>query len=307
MRELGYVYNRSAANLRTSRSRLVGMVISDLMNPFFAELAVGIENAFQKAGYVPILANTSEDPERQHRVLKVMREHGVGGIVISPARSTDPISLGTPGDRIMPMVTTMRRLDDDSLPYVGPDNRAGARAATAHLIAHGHRRIAFVGGLAHMATQRERLAGWRDALVAVGLDPDAQRLIETLPTRAAGSEVVGAFLAGPDAPTAALCYNDIVAIGLIGALAQRGLEVGRRFGVIGFDDIAEARYCAPALSTVSADTQHLGGMAAQVLLDLIDGVETPANLIGDTRLIVRQSCGGPLTDASSLTAARAFA
>ncbi|MBL8573114.1 MAG: LacI family DNA-binding transcriptional regulator [Hyphomicrobiaceae bacterium] len=294
MAKLGYVYNRGAANLRTASSRLVGMVISDLLNPFFAELAVGLEEAFYRAGFVPILANTAEDAIRQTDVLRSIHEHGVAGLIISPAIGTDPATIRDAVGPRLPVVSTMRRLEGCDLPYVGPDNRSGARAAVAHLIALGHRRIAFVGGFPTMTTTRERLDGWRDALVAAGLPHSDALVFPTMPTRAAGAVIADAVLAGPDAPTAALCYNDIVAIGLIRALAERGSDVGASFGVIGFDDIAEARHNAPPLTTVSAETRHLGAIAADVLMKLILGeANPPHNVIGQTRLIVRDSCGAP--------------
>lgn len=299
MARLGYVYNRGAANLRTASSRLVGMVISDLLNPFFAELAVGLEEAFYRAGFVPILANTAEDAARQTDVLRSIHEHGVAGIILSPALGTDPATIRDAVGPHLPVVTTMRRLDGCDLPYVGPDNRSGARAAVAHLIALGHRRIAFVGGFPDMSTARERIDGWRDALVAAGLPTSDELVFPGMPTRAAGAGLVDAVLAGPDAATAALCYNDIVAIGFIRALIDRGRDVGAGFGVIGFDDIAEACHNAPPLTTVSADTRHLGAITADVLMQLIQGeARPPHTVIGQTRLIVRDSCGAPFRDES---------
>src|SRR5215471_6206559 len=132
--QLGYVYNRSAASLRTARSRFVGMVISDLMNPFFTELAVAIEDALHRLGFVPILANTNEDADRQAKVLQSLCEHGVAGIIMSPARGTDAWSLSQLLLRALPTLLTMRRIEGSRLAYVGPDNVEGSRSAVAHLI-----------------------------------------------------------------------------------------------------------------------------------------------------------------------------
>lgn len=301
--QLGYVYNRSAASLRTARSSFVGMVISDLMNPFFTELAVGIEDGLYNLGFVPILANTNEDVERQTRVLHSLREHGVAGIILSPARGTDVWSLAETLPRALPMVLTMRRVEGSALPYIGPDNRVGSRDAVGHLINLGHRSIAFLGGYASMTTQRERISGYRDALIAAGLPLRDELIFEAMPTRAGGSEAISAALASPYKPTAAFCYNDIVAMGATRALGLRGIRVGVDFAVIGFDDIVEAEHNAPPLTTVNADTRIMGTRAARSLLGLIDGADPQAmSFIGTTRLVVRESCGAYRRDSLKETA-----
>jgi LacI family transcriptional regulator len=291
----GYVYNRGAANLRTASSSFVGMVISDLTNPFFCELAVGIEEGLYQLGFVPILANTNEDTERQAQVLRSMREHGVGGIIMSPARGTDAWMLANLYSRTMPMVITMRRIIGSPLPYVGPDNQAGARRAVEHLIGLGHRRIGFLGGYSTMTTQQERIAGWRDAILGASLPFDEGLVFESMPTRDGGRRAIEAALASPAPPTAVICYNDIVAMGATRALSTRGLKPGRDMAVVGFDDIDEAEHNAPPLTTVSAETRLMGARCAESLIGLIHGGDpSTMGFTGPTRLVVRESCGAPL-------------
>jgi LacI family transcriptional regulator len=289
---LGYVYNRGAANLRASSSSFVGMVISDLTNPFFAELAAGIESALFALGFVPILANTNEDVERQAHVLRSLREHNVAGIIMSPARGADVWTLANQLPQTMPTIITMRRIIGSPFPYIGPDNRLGSQEAVAHLIRLGHRRIAYLGGDEKITTQQERAAGWRDAMAAAGVPYDDSLMFPAPPTRAGGRDALERALASPRPPTAVFCYNDIVAMGATRTLAMRGLTPGRDMAVIGFDDIAEAEHNAPPLTTISADTREMGARCAQSLLRLIKG-EDPATLsyAGKTRLIVRESCG----------------
>ncbi len=289
---LGYVYNRGAANLRGATSSLIGLVINDLTNPFFAELAAGIEDALFQRDLVPILANTSENPDRQARVLKSLREHGVAGIIMCPARGTDAWTLANQLPPSVPIVITTRRISGSPLPYVGADNRLGARQAAAHLAGLGHRRIGFLGGEAKMTTHQEREAGWRDALAAAGIPVDESLVFQGAPTRRGGFEAMQRLLATPRPPSAVLCYNDIVAIGATRALLDRGMLPGEDMGVVGFDDIAEAQDNAPPLTTISADAKQLGARCAESLLSLING-EDPASLsyLGETRLIIRQSCG----------------
>jgi len=292
MQRLGYVYNRGAASLRAASSDFVGMIISDLTNPFFAELAVGIEDALYRLGFVPILANTNEDHERQAHVLRSLREHHVAGVIMSPARGSSAWTLANQLPASIPAILTMRRMIDSPLPYVGPDNRAGSREAVEHLLRLGHRRVAYFGGDASMTTQQERVGGWRDALAGAGILADESLIFETMPTREGGREAIERALALARPPTAVACYNDIVAMGATRALARRGLTPGVDMAVVGFDNIAEAEHNAPPLTTVSADTRALGARCAESLLGLIRG-EDPAGLsfYGQTELIIRESSG----------------
>ena len=193
---LGYVYHRGAASLRAASSDFVGMVISDLTNPFFAELAVGIEDALYKLGFTPILANTNENPERQAQVLRSLREHNVAGIIMSPARGADAWTLAQQWPPSIPAVITMRRMIGSPLPYVGPDNRKGARDAVEHLLRLGHRRIGFLGGDASMTTQQERVERLaRRAQRLRASPPTIRSSSRSAPTRAGGREAIERALA----------------------------------------------------------------------------------------------------------------
>jgi LacI family transcriptional regulator len=158
------------------------MVISDLSNPFFTELAIGIERACQTADVIPFLANTAENVVRQAQVIRSMREHGAAGLIICPAIGTEPAELDalTAG---LPVIFAMRWLKDARGSVVVPDNRQGARRATAHLFSLGHRRIAFLGGADGMIVREERLAGYRDALAEAGVGQDPALVVTSMPTR----------------------------------------------------------------------------------------------------------------------------
>src|SRR6516225_6052863 len=178
MAELGYIYHRGAATLRGAKSGVLGMVINDLSNPFYVELAIGIEQACQGARFIPFLANSAEDPVRQQEVIRSMREHGAAGLVVAPAinsalRDMKPLIAG------LPVVQVMRRLPGLKASLVAPENREGARKATAHLIAQGHKRVAFVGGTTSLLVREERLSGYRLALEDAGIPLDASLVIET--------------------------------------------------------------------------------------------------------------------------------
>jgi LacI family transcriptional regulator len=302
--ELGYVYHRGAANLRLARSNIVGMVINDLSNPFFAELAVGIEAALQGSDYIPVIANTAESLTRQARVLRTMREHDAAGLILCPAGGTQAEALADFAAAGIPVVLAMRRVPGAMVSAVVPDNRAGAMAAVAHLARLGHRRLAFLGGLASMTAFAERSQGFRDGLAEAGLAADPSAIVPAMPTRAGGAAAMAAALALTPAPTAALCFNDIVAIGAVHALARHGLRAGADFAIVGFDDIAEAAHMSPPLTTVAVDASGLGAHAARMLLRRIEsGAARAETHIGAARLVVRESCGAPGPEAESAAAA----
>lgn len=293
--ELGYVYNRGAASLRNARTNIVGMVINDLANPFFAELAVGIERVFQAAGYIPFIANVSENPRRQNEVLRSMREHDIAGLIICPARGTRAADLEPILSRNFPLVCAMRRVVGLRAALVTSDNHRGARRAVEHLLALGHRRIAFVGGYVDMNAHVERCGGYMAAMDTAGLSVTSGGVFEGGPNRETGNMAADWLLDRAQPFTAALCFNDVVAFGLIDGLKRRGVDVGHDFGVVGFDDVREARYSAPPLTTVAVDTHALGERAAHLVLRMIHGDGRPEDYVGDVELVVRESCGAGAT------------
>ena len=298
IKELGYVYNRGAANLRQASSTIVGMVINDLTNSFFAELAVGIDEVLQSAGYVTFMANTAESVDRQAEVMSSMHEHGISGLLLSPARGTSPADLKPLIELGVPVVLVVRNLAGAGASSVRSDNYAGALAAVRHLIGLGHRRIAFLGGYGDVGVFTERVQGYRDALSQAGLSFEPDLIVTTAPSRAGGAAAIERILARPDMPRAALCFNDAVAFGVCDGLRAAGKEPGIDFGVVGFDDVIEARGAQPALTTVSVDPQGLGRRAAQLLLKQINSGEGAVeNLVTSVRLVVRESCGARLRHA----------
>ena len=289
---LGYVYNRNAANLRRQTSDMVAMVINDLTNPFFAELAVGLGEALEAAGYVSLMANTGEDPARQRRVMETMREHDAAGFILSPATGTETRQVSAMTDWNVPVIQVMRWLPGARLGAVVPDYALGMRMAAERLLALGHRRIAFLGGIEGNAVTTERVRGYRAALEAAGIAVDPTLIVPAAVNPGGGVEALRAAIALERPPTAALCFSDVVAFGVLDASAAAGLKVGRDFSVIGFDDIAAARHTLPPLTTVAVYPQELGRRSAAALLRRIaDPSEPPQQEILAPSLIVRGSCG----------------
>lgn len=296
IRELGYIYDRRAANLRQSaaKSKIVGVIVNDLTNAFFAELAVGIDEIVQSADYVQFLSSSSESLDRQQELIVSMQEHGISGLILSPARGTRARDLKSVLSNDIPVVLVVRDVPGSPASVLKSDNAAGAREATEFLLGLGHRRIAFLGGFPETAVHSERVAGYRAALEAAGLAAGDHLVVPESPSRAGGAVAMGAVLSMREPPTAAICFNDAVAFGACDGLRAKGLEPGRDFGIVGFDDVIEARTAVPSLTTVSVDPQGMGRRAATLLLKQINArTNDPETVITSVRLVVRDSSGLP--------------
>jgi LacI family transcriptional regulator len=291
---LGYVYNRGAANLRTQRSHTIGVAINELTNPYFAELTAAIQRAFFDLGRTVFIANSEEDPVRQDQFIATMREYNVDGLAICPSQGTRRESLRRLKTQGIPCVLISRNVAGSGLDYAGHANLEGMRMATEHLIVLGHRRIAMLGGTDLISTGAERRAGYRDALIRHGIPVDPDLIVAGPPTRDFGATAVKTMLASEDPPTAAVCFNDVVAFGVMLGLRQVAREPGRDFAVIGYDDLAEAALWTPALSTVAVDSASIGAVAAQLLLHRIEHPEArPRRIILEPKLILRASSFPP--------------
>ncbi len=295
LKKQGYVYNRAAANLRQRRSSSVALVVNDLSNPFFAEFAAGADEALGAAGYVTLLGSTSESPERQQTVLTSLMEHDPAGIILSPAEGSDGEALQQILGTHVPVLVFNReptrvQWTASHWDYLALANRRGAELATRHLLERGHRRIAFFGGHADSSSCRERRRGYADALAVAGLAIEPGPMIETAPTRLDAAAHSAALFAHAPAPTAAVCYNDAVALGLMLGLATRGLRAGRDFAVTGFDDIPEAAVSTPPLTTLATDPRARGRQAATRILERVrhPGTDTVRGSV-PVRLIIRAS------------------
>jgi len=288
-RKLGYVYNRRAADLRRKTSNAVGVVINDLMNPFFAEVLVGLERKLVDAGYTVLMAHTSEDLARQDRVLQTMREQNVAGIALCPALDTPASLTSTIKSWGIPLVVMIRTLGDGAYDFAGSDNALGVQQAVAHLIKTGHRRIGFLGGRSGPVLE-QRLKGYRTALADAGISFDSELVFTSNPTRAGGHGSMLALLDQAKPIKAAVCYNDLVAFGALSALGERGLHAGNDFALMGFDNVLDAAHSNPPLSTVDVSPSELGETAGVLLLARIENPALEAQTHRATpSLVLRQS------------------
>jgi LacI family transcriptional regulator len=291
MAALNYVYNRSAATLRGAGTGLIGLVINDLRNPFYTEFAASAQMTFARHGYATVIANVDENPGIQAHVIGSMIEHGVSALVISPAYGN-----GAVFDRIaragIPALQVLRLLDarTDLFPFASLDYASGGRRAARHLVEMGAQRIAFVGGLEDRSVTRERMSGYLAVLKEAGLAPVA---IPGRPARAFGRDMALSIACEHPAVDAALCFNDLVALGMLSGFQQLGVSVGTDFKLVGFDDIEESALAWPQLSSVRCDIGAFGRRAAEAMLRWLEaGERPPATHHAPVELVVRRSSAG---------------
>ncbi len=291
-REIGYIYNRRAASLRTSRSGIIGVVVHDIMNPFYAEILRSIEIELDRSRQTFILSNHYDRLDKQRNFIDTMLQLGADGVIMSPAIGTPASDIAMAEENGLPVVLIARSVEGANVPAFRGDDAYGIGLATDHLIALGHRVIAMVGGTDQTSTGRDRYQGYVDAMERAGLEAKKDWRIPGPRTRQAGFEATERFLAIKERPTAAVCWNDLVAFGLMNGIARVGMKVGEDISVTGYDDLEEAVISSPALTTVCNGQQEVGQKAARALLDRLNGKGVdPSQALIMPELRVRNSTG----------------
>jgi LacI family transcriptional regulator len=291
IKKLGYVYHRGAASLRRKYSHAVGLIVSDLTNPFFAEIIVAIEERLAEAGFVTLLGNTSEDRSKEERLLRTMQEFPADGILICPTLRAEPLKRTPNLGEVFPIVAIARRVP--GLDYVGIDNAQGALLAVEHLYRIGHRRIAFLGANANLLAADDRLKGYKQAFSQLELEFDPLLVLSTNLNRRGGFDGVQKLMKAKNPPGAVLCFNDVVALGAMEGLQRLGRKPGIDVGIVGFNNIPDAAQCVPGLTTIDNSPHQLGESAAELLLKRIEQRVAPIRtLVLQPQLVVRESCGG---------------
>ncbi len=287
MAELRFLRNASARQLRAGVSTTVGAVLADLGNPFYTEIARGIEDRLGRDGHTLLLCSSDENPEREAQFLRQFAEQGVRGLLVTPMPST-PERLAEFGDLGIPSVLV--DATSRSLPAVSVNHVSGGRQAIAHLIERGHRRILFLSADQRLQQTRHRLRGAIEAVAAAGLDPSDVLHVASLDALDAngGEQAMAAALRSGNgaAPTAVFCINDLVALGVLRALRDAGLSVPDDMAIVGYDDLYWAGELATPLSSVRQPMHALGWAAADLLLN---PPEEPTNTVFEPELVVRAS------------------
>jgi LacI family transcriptional regulator len=292
IRELGFVRNEAARQLRAGRSRTIGLVVLDVGNPFFTDLAAGVEVTANKAGLSVVLCNSNDDDDREQHYLSLLQEQRAFGILITPVGGkTSGIDAvrrsGTP-------VVLVDRGSNRRQCSVSVNDHVGGELAVAHLISQGHQRIGFVGGPLAINQVSERLAGARAAMHAAGMRKDALVVIETPRLDVASGRATGEQIAALPVrrrPTGVFCANDLLALGLLQDTTRRRLAVPGDLAIVGYDDIEFAAAAAVPLTSVRQPRAQLGQAAMDLLLEeAIDpNGHQHRQVVFEPELIVRES------------------
>ena len=292
--DLGFVRNDAARQLRAGRSRSLGLIVLDVANPFFTDVARGAEDRAAEAGFAVLLGNTDDSLAREAAYLDLFEEQRVHGVLISP--------LGDVGDRLTqlrargtPTVLVDRQTEDRSFSSVAVDDVAGGRLAAQHLVSIGKTRIAFVGGPSSIRQVIDRLKGAREAVAehpSAALEVIETEALSVLAGRAAGEQILQR--APGDRPDAIFAANDLLAIGVLQALNMRGdLYVPRDIALIGYDDIAFASAAVVPLSSIRQPSVLIGYTAVDLLLREAEGGEEfeHEQIVFQPELVIRESTG----------------
>jgi LacI family transcriptional regulator len=291
--DLGFVRNESARQLRAGRSRTVGLVVLDVANPFFTDVARGVEDTASEAGLAVILCNSDEKSSKEDAYLDLLEEQRVKGILITPA---DGISerLGDLRRRGTPVVLLDQRSTRKDQCSVSVDDALGGDLAVTHLLDYGHRRLAFVGGPMSIAQVQDRLRGARAAMERA--EGDVAELVVQTTTGlnvAAGRAAAAELIKIPRArrPTAVFCANDLLALGALQELTRQSVRVPQDMAIVGYDDIDFASAAAIPLSSVRQPRHQLGRMAAELLIEETaeGGRHRHQQVVFEPELVVRES------------------
>jgi LacI family transcriptional regulator len=264
IKTLDYVPSAVARSLKAKTTATIGLLVPNSLNPYFAELARGIEDYCERNGYCVILCNSDDNPQKQRSYLRVLLEKRIDGLIVASAGGDSSLAQGLAGVRT-PMVIVDRGLEGVDADLVRIDHEYGAYLATRHLLELGHRDIATISGPATTSVAQMRLSGFCRALKDAGVEVPRERMLESDFTSTGGYNAAAILLA-QNPPSAIFAGNDMIGIGVLRAAAERNIRVPTQLSVIGFDDIQMSRYVYPALTTVGQSILQLGEMAAEVLL-----------------------------------------
>lgn len=291
--QLDYVPSAVARSLKAKATATIGLLIPNGINPYFAELARGIEDYCERNGFCVILCNSDDNPDKQRSYLRVLLEKRVDGLIVSSVGGGDSVLEGLSAVRT-PLVIVDRDLDGVTADLVRIDHELGAYLATSHLLSLGHRHIACICGPVQTSVAKMRLAGYYRAMQEAAVDVPESWVVESDFTGHSGY-CAAVKLLEQDPPTAIFAANDMVGIGVLRAAAERNVRVPADLSVIGFDDIQMSQYVYPALTTVGQSILQLGERAAEVLLRRISARgETPVeHLIVAPSIVLRESTAPP--------------
>jgi len=292
--EMGYFPSAAARSLKTNRSHALGVIVSNIDDPFFSEILQGIEEIAQGSGYSMLMAASQRDPEREQAIVQDMRERRVDGLIICSA------SFSTEQRRKLleygiPIVMVNNQAAEEYRYSIYHDDVDGGRQVARHLIELGHQHIAYLGNSISGRTTLDRLTGFHQEMDAARLAIPAEYIHEVPGGRPEDSHAaLDYFFNLPQPPTALFCFNDMLAIGVLNGLQTSGIRVPEDISVVGFDNIVFSAYTNPPLTTLDQPKRYIGAEAARLILGLLDSLvddEIPEQQIQKLKgkLLIRQS------------------
>jgi len=293
MAKLGFTVNQQARSLRAGRSQVIGLLVHDLGTSYIGEIIRGIEAELSAASYDLMLYTTHRRKTKEATYVSAITRGMADGLLLVLPRNPEAY-LESLRQRRFPYVLVDHQGIDETGPAVGATNFQGAYDATQHLLSLGHRRIGFITGQMEMGCSRDRLAGYRAALLAAGIPPDPQWVREGDFFQPDGFAGAQALLALPQPPSAIFASNDFSAFGVMEAVRDAGKRLPDDMSIVGFDDIPQAAQVNPTLTTVRQPLEQMGRTAARMLLEIIGNEARPAARVElPTELIVRASTRPP--------------
>jgi LacI family transcriptional regulator len=290
--ETGYQPSAVARNLRMQRTCTIGLILPDIQNPYFSEVMRGIEWVAFEKDYTVLLCHSGYDLKRELQYVDILQMQRVAGVIWIPATANFE-----PYEKLVyygvPTVVLDRHIPDQEFPAIVADNFRGGYLASEHLIKLGHQRIGAIARPVELSHSQDRVQGYLQALMDHGLPVDRELIAPGGYRLENGLKAFNKLIGLKKPPTAIFAYNDIMAIGALRAAHQYGLKVPGDFSIAGFDDIPEASFTCPSLTTVSQEKFTMGQKGMELLLDYIEGDETlphPYPLL-EVKLIVRESTG----------------
>lgn len=301
--ELGYYPSELARSLKLQKSLTIGLIIPNVNNPVYGEIARSMERVCMEKGYLVLLCNSGRDPQHERKCVHMLRAKQVDGVVIMPSHT--PVELAQFLEQAH-IPTIVLEHDLPEIHCIAADDLHGGRVATQHLIELGHRRIGLIRREPSGATSSQRLVGYRQALESAGIAFDPSLVVETEAGQEAGYLAMQRLLALSEPPTAVFTHNDVLALGAMLAIRAARLSIPEDISVVGYDDTAGSAYLNPPLTTVNYPKAEMGRQAAHRILRLAqDEGDLPARtIILPTELVVRDSTAPPARSVSSSLVAK---
>jgi len=290
---LGYVPNGLARGLTSRKTGVLGLIVPDVGNPFYAPIVLGAERIARRSGYRVMLCNSESNLAHEAEYISDMLRQRVEGLLIAPVGDESRPNLLRLERHNTPFVLVDRRVQGVDCDVVQSDSVGGARRLVDHLVALGHRRIGMIAERESVSTSRDRRRGYREALEAAGLTPEAELLIETTVDLPGGYRGMRKLLDLEPPPSAVFAVNNLTAVGAVKAIRERGLRVPGDIALVAFDDIEQIAILYPFLTVVPQPAETIGTVASQLLLERIAGraSEHGRLVVLPSEVIVRESCG----------------